>query len=121
MFYTDSTGVHLTYQEATQTSVILLTSVNADYAASIQKATVYLLTPEQAKTFNMSSFSDTSQYVGKQDVTLSTASRDKKVTFSGLDPNQTYVARVYVETASGLKTLTQQKPWRTPPAHRCWG
>lgn len=61
VFYTDSTGVHLAYQEATQDSVTLLTSVNTDYAASIQKATVYLMTPEQAKTFNMSSFSDTSQ------------------------------------------------------------
>lgn len=109
VFYTDSTGVHLAYQEATQDSVTLLTSVNADYAASIQKATVYLLTPEQAKTFNMSSFSDTSQYVGKQDVTLSTASRDEKVTFSGLNHNQTYVARVYVETKGGLETLAQQK------------
>lgn len=109
VFYTDSTGVHLAYQEATQDSVTLLTSVNADYAASIQKATVYLLTPEQAKTFNMSSFSDTSQYVGKQDVTLSAASRDEKVTFTGLNHNQTYVARVYVETKGGLETLAQQK------------
>ena len=109
VFYTDSTGVHLAYQEATQDSVTLLTSVNTDYASSIQKATVYLMTPEQAKTFNMSSFSDTSQYVGKQDVTLSTASRDEKVTFSGLNHNQTYVARVYVETKSGLETLAQQK------------
>ena len=109
VFYTDSTGVHLAYQEATQDSVTLLTSVNTDYAASIQKATVYLLTPEQAKTFNMSSFSDTSQYVGKKDVTLSTASRDEKVTFSGLNHNQTYVARVYVETKGGLETLAQQK------------
>lgn len=109
VFYTDSTGVHLAYQEATQDSVTLLTSVNTDYAASIQKATVYLMTPEQAKTFNMSSFSDTSQYVGKKDVTLSTASRDEKVTFSGLNHNQTYVARVYVETKGGLETLAQQK------------
>ena len=109
VFYTDSTGVHLAYQEATQDSVTLLTSVNADYAASIQKATVYLMTPEQAKTFNMSSFSDTSQYMGKEDVTLSTASRDKEVTFSGLNHNQTYVARVYVETKGGLETLAQQK------------
>lgn len=109
VFYTDSTGVHLAYQEATQDSVTLLTSVNTDYASSIQKATVYLMTPEQAKTFNMSSFSDTSQYVGKQDVTLSTASRDKEVTFSGLNHNQTYVARVYVETKGGLETLAQQK------------
>lgn len=109
VFYTDSTGVHLAYQKATQDSVTLLTSVNTDYAASIQKATVYLMTPEQAKTFNMSSFSDTSQYVGKQDVKLSTASRDKEVTFSGLNHNQTYVARVYVETKGGLETLAQQK------------
>lgn len=47
--------------------------------------------------------------MGKKDVTLSTASRDEKVTFSGLNHNQTYVARVYVETKGGLETLAQQK------------
>ena len=110
VFYTDSTGVHLTYQEATQTSVTLSAAVGSDYAGSVRKATVYLMTPEQAKTFSAASISTPAMYVAAHDIPLSETTTKKDVVFDkGLAPNQTYVARVYVETDSGLKTLTQQK------------
>ena len=110
VFYTDSTGVHLAYQEATQTSVTLAAAVGSDYAGSVQKATVYLMTPEQAKTFSAASISTPAMYVAAHDIPLSgTATKTDMVFNTGLNPNQTYVARVYVETDSGLKTLTQQK------------
>lgn len=110
VFYTDSTGVHLTYQEATQTSVTLSAAVGSDYAGSVRKATVYLMTPEQAKTFSAASISTPAMYVAAHDIPLSETTTKKDVVFdTGLAPNQTYVARVYVETDSGLKTLTQQK------------
>lgn len=56
VFYTDSTGVHLAYQEATQDSVTLLTSVNADYAASIQKGKSQALNAHNFSLLVLSNF-----------------------------------------------------------------
>lgn len=115
IFYTDSTGVVLSYESATENSLTISATVSDSYASSISKATVYLLTPDQNKDFNIGSFNDTSKYIGSQVIGGVNSSEpiqfvDGKasVTFEGLDPNKHYIARVYVETTGGLKSLTQQ-------------
>lgn len=116
IFYTDSTGVVLSYDSATENSLTISATVSDSYADSISKATVYLLTPDQNKTFTIASIRDTSNYIGSQVIGGVNSSEpiqfgeDGKasVTFEGLDPNKHYIARVYVETTGGLKSLTQQ-------------
>ena len=115
IFYTDSTGVVLSYESATENSLTISATVSDSYASSISKATVYLLTPDQNKEFNIGSFNDTSKYIGSQVIGGVNSSEpilfvDGKasVTFEGLDPNKHYIARVYVETTGGLNSLTQQ-------------
>lgn len=115
IFYTDSTGVVLSYESATENSLTISATVSDSYASSISRATVYLLTPDQNEKFNISSFNDTSKYIGSQVIGGVNSSEpilfvDGKasVTFEGLDPNKHYIARVYVETTGGLNSLTQQ-------------
>mgnify|MGYP002678187651 CR=1 FL=1 len=115
IFYTDSTGVVLSYESATENSLTISATVSDSYASSISKATVYLLTPDQNKEFNIGSFNDTSKYIGSQVIGGVNSSEpiqfmDGKasVTFDGLDPNKHYIARVYVETTGSLNSLTQQ-------------
>ena len=115
IFYTDSTGVVLSYESATENSLTISATVSDSYARSISKATVYLLTPDQNKEFNIGSFNDASKYIGSQVIGGVNSSEpilfvDGKasVTFEGLDPNKHYIARVYVETTGGLNSLTQQ-------------
>lgn len=107
-FYTDSTGVYLSANGATQDSVTVTASLSSDYANSLAGATVYLLTPGQDESFTASSLSNVTSYTGSQ--VLSFDDRlSKDVVFTGLTPNTSYIARVYVETNSDLKTLTSQK------------
>lgn len=115
IFYTDSTGVVLSYESATENSLTISATVSDSYASSISRATVYLLTPDQNKEFNIGSFNDTSKYIGSQVIGGVNSSEpiqfmDGKasVTFEGLKPNTHYIARVYVETTGGLNSLTQQ-------------
>lgn len=115
IFYTDSTGVVLSYESATENSLTISATVSDSYASSISRATVYLLTPDQNEKFNIGSFNDTSKYIGSQVIGGVNSSEpiqfmDGKasVTFEGLDPNKHYIARVYVETTGGLNSLTQQ-------------
>ena len=115
IFYTDSTGVVLSYESATENSLTISATVSDSYASSISKATVYLLTPDQNKKFKIGSFNDTSNYIGSQVIGGVNSSEpiqfvDGKasVTFDSLKPNTHYIARVYVETTGGLNSLTQQ-------------
>ena len=116
IFYTDSTGVVLSYDSATENSLTISATVSDSYAGSISTATVYLLTPDQNKTFTIASIRDTSNYIGSQVIGGVNSSEpiqfgeDGKasVTFDDLKPNTHYIARVYVETTGGLKSLTQQ-------------
>lgn len=115
IFYTDSTGVVLSYDSATENSLTISATVSDSYAGSISTATVYLLTPDQNKTFTIASFNDTSKYIGRQVIgrenspePIQFVDGKASVTFDGLKPNTHYIARVYVETTGGLKSLTQQ-------------
>ena len=105
-FYTDSTGVVLTYESAEVTSVNLSATVSEVYAASVGKATVYLLTPEQNKTFTAASIQNVGSYTACTDVQFENG--NATLTFDRLEHNHHYIARVYVETTGGLKTLTNQ-------------
>ena len=115
IFYTDSTGVVLSYDSATENSLTISATVSESYAGSISNATVYLLTPDQNKTFTIASIRDTSNYIGSQVIGGVNSSEpiqfvDGKasVTFDSLKPNTHYIARVYVATTGGLNSLTQQ-------------
>lgn len=110
VFYTDSTGVHLSYEEATQDSVTISAAVSADYVGSLEKATVYLLTPEQNRSFSSASAADSNSYTASQELAFSN-DNITEVVFAepALAPNTKYIARVLVETNSGLKTLTRQE------------
>ena len=114
-FYTDSTGVSLAQVKAETDSLTISASVSESYRSSIASATVYLLTPEQNKTFTAASASEASNYTA-----ASTAIRDtefitngwiKEVTFdgTGITPDTQYIARVIVETKTALKVLTNQE------------
>lgn len=106
IFYTDSTGVYLSADSAGQESLDVLATLSADYEYSLASATVYLLTPGQNKVFTTASMSDTSSYIGSCE--LSFEDLQDHAVFENLTPNTSYVARVYVETTGGLRTLTSQ-------------
>ena len=107
VFYTDSTGVYLSAEEAQEESLTVSAKLSSDYEDSFSAATVYLLTPAQNEIFTTSSISNTENYVASY--SLSFENLSDEVVFSELTPNTSYIARVYVETNGGLKTLTSQE------------
>lgn len=115
IFYTDSTGIVLSYESATENKLTIRATVQDSYADSISKATVYLLTPEQNESFTVASINDTTAYTASAVIGSSSSSEAIKfeggkadVAFEGLEPNKHYIARVYVESTSGLNSLTNQ-------------
>ena len=107
IFYTDSTGVCLNDGGAEQESLNVQAVLSADYQDTLAAATVYLLTPSQNESFTAASISSTENYIASY--ALSFENLEDEAAFTGLTPNTSYVARVYVETSGGLKTLTSQE------------
>lgn len=105
VFYTDSAGVVLAYEKATQDSITISGKVTSG-AGNIAKATAYLLTPEQNKSFTAASITNAASYTGSKELGVNGTS---EVTFDRLTPNTSYIARVYVETTGGMKLLTEQE------------
>ncbi len=127
-FYTDSTGVILAKEKADEGSLTISAAVSETYQSSVVKATVYLLTPEQNKTFTAALAEEESQYVARKSISLSDFEEtgwSKSIDFTGLSANTEYVAKVIVETTSGLKTLTTQelsaKTLKRPPTLKTEG
>ena len=111
-FYTDSTGVILAKESAETDAVTVSASISESYRESILRATVYLLTPEQNMNFSTASVSDTSAYTGKTEISSDDFKNENwnaNAQFTGLEHNKDYVARVIVETKTGLTTLTTQE------------
>ncbi len=117
-FYTDSTGVNLSYVSAATNSITMKATLSSVYAGTVDKVQIYLLTPEQNKTFSASvaNSSSTDYYAATQTITAADlgASLSKDVVFTGKDGaplqhNMTYIARIYVSTTSGLQTVTKQQ------------
>lgn len=134
MFYTDSTGVFISRAAAAVDSVSVDMRVSEAYQNSVKTAEVVLLTPEQNKGFTLASTGYMQKYTldfatgrmtlanGGTVTTLPDMPDATKITeldFRGLPANSDYVARVVVETNSGLKSLTDQeltlKTLKTPP------
>ncbi|MBS6398154.1 MAG: hypothetical protein KH452_13570 [Clostridiales bacterium] len=107
-FYTDSTGAMLAYKEAETDKITFSASVSSSYSGSIASAKVYLLTPEQNKSFSAASMGDAGNYTAVQDVNFN-GGLSADVTFDGLTHNTRYIARIYVETTEGLQSLTRQE------------
>ena len=72
MFYTDSAGVVLAYEKATQDSITISGKVTSG-VGNIAKATAYLLTPEQNKSFTAASITNAASYTGSRRNWASTA------------------------------------------------
>lgn len=127
LFYTDSTGVILSKHSAEENALTVNSSIADSYAESVTKVEVYLLTPEQNASFTVASTTGTN-YEGKYilDYQAKTVDRygpggsnftqtgdtpqtDMDLKFQGLTSNTRYIARVYVETRAGLKTITNQE------------
>ncbi len=106
-FYTDSTGVCLAAGEAEQEALTVTATLSADYRDTLANATVYLLTPAQNESFTTASISSTDNYIASYALDFTDTLEDEAA-FSGLTANTSYVARVYVETTAGLKTITSQ-------------
>jgi len=112
-FYTDSTGVILAYETATKNSITLSATISDSYLANFSQATVFLLTPAQNRGFTAASISDAENYTGSYTISSFSEGKADNITFDGsghgLPANTKYIARVYVETTGGLKTLTNQE------------
>lgn len=111
-FYTDSTGVTLACETATENSVTVSATISDSYLANFSRAIVFLLTPEQNSGFTVASISDATSYTDSY--TISSFNEGQaEISFNGsgkgLPANTKYIARVYVETTGGLKTLTNQE------------
>lgn len=138
IFYTDSTGVILSKHTAEANALTVNSSIAQAYQESVKSVQVFLLTPEQNAGFNLASVESGTNYQGKYvlDYQAGTISRfgpggsgpenpggtlepDMALNFPGLESNTKYIARVYVETDAGLKTLTSQElelqTLKTPP------
>ena len=117
-FYTDSTGVTLAYETATESSVTVTATISDSYLPSFSVARVFLLTPEQNDKFTAASIHDEKLYTA-----TCTIGSGGEATFNNgmaeinftkdtdgqtLPANTKYIVRVYVETTGGLKTLTNQ-------------
>ena len=105
-FYTDSTGVSLTADSSTTTSVTINATVPTALANHVN---VYLLTPEQNKTFSVASIGTytptTVSNGGTNSLTFTTTSDNIALTH-----NTAYVARAYINDATnGLQMLTAQE------------
>lgn len=100
-FFTDSTGIVISADACSQTSV----SVNARKSSSALNATsvtVYLLNHEQAKNFSIAQ-------INSENYIRQTISAGETATFTGLEHNTSYIARVYIELSSGGSMLTNQQ------------
>lgn len=107
-FYTDSLGVVLSHAVSEINALSVEASLLDGYEVS--SAMVYLLTPEQNKNFTTASMSDGNNYVDSKSVSFTGKGPDaQQMSFTGLDSNKIYVARVYVETDAGLKLLSTQE------------
>lgn len=137
IFYTDSTGVILSKHTAEADALTVNSNIADSYADSVTAVQVFLLTPEQNASFSAASVNGTNyqgKYVldyiskkvtyydgigGKPSDTGETPLADMALEFPGLTSNTKYIARVYVETSAGLKTLTSQElelyTLKTPP------
>ena len=135
MFYTDTTGVFISKAFAEETRLGVDMRVSEAYQDSVKVVEVVLLTPEQNKRFSLVSTNYTQKYTLDYDgnsmtrtdnegnVTTVTDKPDvtqiTELIFKDLQANSDYVARVVVETKSGLKSLTEQelalKTLKTPP------
>ena len=141
IFYTDSTGVILSKQIANTDSLTVQSSMAESYADSVAAVQVVLLTPQQNSGFSLASLDAPGSYTAKyvlnytngptgqgtvtyyqgnnQETTSQLMNPVTDLKFSGLTSNTNYVARVYVETKAGLKTLTNQQlelqTLKTPP------
>lgn len=127
-FYTDSTGVALAKEKANTNSLTISATVSETYQDSVVQATVYLLTPEQNKTFTAALAEDTTRYVTRESIdrdSFDGAGWSKSIDFTELSPSTEYVARVIVETTAGLRTLTTQelsaKTLKRPPTLKTEG
>lgn len=139
IFYTDSTGVILSKDTAEPKALTVKSSIAQAYQESVARVSVFLLTPEQNEKFTIASGDSGTNYQGKyvldyQDPEGSIwyygpdgdsmeytelLEPDMSLKFPDLDSNTKYIARVYVETKTGLKTLTSQElellTLKTPP------
>lgn len=117
-FYTDSTGVVMEAESAATDSINVKVTIGEEYQGllgSSGSVTVYLLTPEQNKTFAPTTA--TENYLRSS--SLSSVSFDNyqaTVKFDNnvaedetqLTPNTRYIVRAYIDTGS-FKTLTTQE------------
>ena len=103
VFYTDSLGV-LIEKESVTTNEVAIKISKKDYSKAT-RATVYLLTEEEAKD----SF-DLNRNYKKQEMDLSNVSTlSDTVTFtSNVEPNKKYVARLSVTLSNGKTYLSEQ-------------
>lgn len=131
-FYTDSTGLHLSYDSADTGRLTINAKVADSYKDAIMKAEILLLTPEQNRNLATENSACVAKYsldyqsktIDYYDGTLKKTFRlsgqpgiDEMLTFgdiasdgtdtsTALTPNQKYVARVYVSTKSTGNTMS---------------